>query len=85
MKGEPPSHLEMGSVQTKSRLPQQMDGARKSCPGFSYIAEEFEPSQEASVNWFCAPGPGTQFLETRLEMAPGWLVWPHPPRAGSGR
>ena len=43
----------------------------------SYKAGQFEPSQEALANWFCAPGPSTQFLEIRSEMAPGWLAWPH--------
>lgn len=47
----------------------------------SYKAEQFEPSQEALANWFCAPGPSTQFLEIRSEMAPGWLAWPHLTRA----
>lgn len=51
-----------------------MDGTRKPFPGVSYKAGQFEPSQEAPADWFCAPGPGTQFLEISGEMACGGLA-----------
>lgn len=65
----------------QTQHPRQIDGAGKPFPGFSYKAGQFEPSQEAPANWFCAPGPGTRFLSNRLETAFRWLGWLHPPRA----